>query len=120
MYYYCIENQQLISILNHEPAVPESVTVVKISAEDHLKIQSNEFCFDIVQQCAVPMPQTKIQQIENQTQNQRNREFLDSTDWKILRHLREQTLGLPTSLSQDQYRELERQREEAARAIDPA
>ena len=116
-YYYCIENQQLISILDYEPSVPDSVTVVDISPEHHHKIQSREWCFDIDQKRAVPMPDRRLTQIAVDQQNQDSRAFLQSTDWKILRHLRQQTLGLPTSLTHDQYIELERQREDAARAI---
>jgi len=43
-----------------------------------------------------------------------NREFLNSTDWKILRHIREQALSKSTTLSQAEYLELERQRDLAA------
>ena len=116
-YYYCIENQQLVSILDYEPNVPDSVTVVDISTEHHFKIQNREWCFDVDQKRAVPMPAQRIQQIAVDQQNQDSRAFLDSTDWKILRHLRQQALGLPTSLTHDQYIELERQREDVACSI---
>lgn len=43
--------------------------------------------------------------------------FLQSTDWKILRHRDQQDLGLPTSLGADEFQELLRQRQMAREAI---
>ena len=43
--------------------------------------------------------------------------FLSSTDWKILRHIREKQLGISTTLSEKQYTELETLRQEAAKGI---
>ena len=117
MYYYCIENQQLVSVMEHEPNVPDTVTVVTVSRENHQKIQDRELWFDVIQKRAVPMPAQRIKQIAVDQQNQDSRAFLDRTDWKILRHWRQQALGLPTSLTHDQYIELEHQREDVARSI---
>lgn len=44
-------------------------------------------------------------------------QFLNSTDWKVLRHIRELALNQPTSLSHEQYIELEQARAEAAAKI---
>lgn len=117
MYYYCIENQQLVSVMEHEPNVPDTVTVVTVSRENHQKIQDRELWVDVIQKCVVPMPSERLTKIAVDQQNQDSRVFLQSTDWKILRHLRQQALGLPTSLTHDQYIELEHQREDAARSI---
>ena len=46
-----------------------------------------------------------------------NPDFLNSTDWKIMRHIREQALGLETSLTDKEYLELENKRQEAAKSI---
>ena len=43
--------------------------------------------------------------------------FLDSSDWKILRHRDQQDMGLATSLSGEEYQELLRQRQMAREAI---
>lgn len=40
-------------------------------------------------------------------------EFLDSTDWKVLRHQDQLNLGIETSLSEDEYLELLEKRQEA-------
>jgi predicted nucleotidyltransferase len=45
------------------------------------------------------------------------REFLNSTDWKILRHIRQKALNITTSLSDEEYIQLEQQREAAAARI---
>lgn len=56
-------------------------------------------------------------QIEQEAINQAALSFLASTDYKILRHLREIALGLPQTLSDSQYLALELQRNEAAASI---
>ena len=44
-------------------------------------------------------------------------EFLNSTDWKILRHIRQKALNITTSLSDVEYLQLEQQRQAAAARI---
>jgi hypothetical protein len=46
--------------------------------------------------------------------NGQEREFLNSTDWKVLRHIRQKALNITTSLSDVEYTQLEQQREAAA------
>jgi len=58
-----------------------------------------------------------LAQKEQEKLNAVEREFLNSTDWKILRHLRQQALDLTTSLTEEQYLELEQQRQAAAARI---
>ena len=43
--------------------------------------------------------------------------FLSNTDWKVLRHIRELALNQPTSLTHEQYIELEQARADAASKI---
>ena len=56
-------------------------------------------------------------QVAQEQVNRESQAFLDSSDWKILRHLREQTLGLISSLTPEQFSALELARSEAANAI---
>jgi predicted nucleotidyltransferase len=49
--------------------------------------------------------------------NAQEREFLNNTDWKILRHLRQKALNIATSLSDTEYIQLEQQREAAAARV---
>jgi len=57
---------------------------------------------------------------QKQDTDRKNRtllKFLADTDWKILRHIREKALNLPTSLSDSEYIVLEKSRHDAAAAI---
>ena len=47
----------------------------------------------------------------------KKRKFLADSDWKVMRHLREKALGQATSLTDQQYIDLEQARATAAAAI---
>lgn len=49
--------------------------------------------------------------------NSTNEAFLVETDWKILRHLREQHLAVTTSMTQQEFDDLEDERQTKAKAI---
>ena len=117
MHYVCIENNVIISVLNYEPAAPSTVSVVPISDADHAKIVSETHCFDLITRTVVPVSSTIASQKALDLQNGLEREFLNSTDWKVLRHLRQKALNIATSLTDAQYLELETQRESAAARI---
>lgn len=54
----------------------------------------------------------------NQAQiNNEALQFLAETDWKILRHVGQQSLGLATTLTSQEYQELEHERQMAREAI---
>jgi hypothetical protein len=57
------------------------------------------------------------EQVEQAAVNAEAQAFLSSTDWKIMRHLREQALGIPTSLNSSEYLALEQERADAAARI---
>lgn len=111
MYYICIENDNIISALSYKPEVPSTVIIHEIIDSDFKNIQSGTHYFDIPSRTI----KEKISDLnDNSVKDAQNRNFLNSTDWKILRHIREQALGKPTTLSQAEYIELERQRDLAA------
>jgi hypothetical protein len=56
-------------------------------------------------------------QLEQEDINAAALKLLAESDWKILRHLREQALGIPTSLSSSEYLALEQERADAAARI---
>ena len=62
----------------------------------------------------IPASKTKLEQ--NQI-NEDAQDFLNESDWKILRHLRQQTLGIATSMTTEEFMELEQLRHEAALRI---
>lgn len=56
----------------------------------------------------------QVSQKQNQEKvNAEAQKFLDSSDWKVLRHRDQQELGLATSLSSEEFQELLRQRQMA-------
>ena len=111
MLYYCIENRQLVSIMNIEPQVPDSVTVVLVEDQDHANIQSGTHWFNLDKLCVESRPRESIDRDSQRSQDEEHREFLRSTDWQVLRHIRQKTLGQPTTLTEQQYLELEQQRD---------
>lgn len=124
MYYVCIENDKISSMLNYEPNVPESIRVVTISDEEYeLITEAQTHYFDTTSNTVTARAQEILDaEAARQAQlqeNSVNMRFLNSTDWKILRHLREQTLNKPTTLSNEEFVALEAERAVAAAAILP-
>lgn len=122
MYYLLVENNQVISVLDYEPEVPDSVTVVMLTAEEHKNLVEDKISyFDVPSMSIKKYSQDQLNQQasveETEKINAENRDFLSKTDWKVLRHLREKALGIATSLSEDEYLELEHRREAAANSI---
>jgi hypothetical protein len=124
MYYICIENDRVTSALNYEPNVPASTRVVTITDEEYACItEAQTHYFDIVQNAVTPHAQKHLDAVavrEKQlADNAENMRFLNSTDWKVMRHLREKTLNKPTTLSDEEFLALEVARAAAAAAILP-
>lgn len=117
MHYVCIENEIVVGIQNYEPAVPSSISVVTITDDQHKQIMDQTHRFDVSTKTVVPVDSSILAQKEQEKLNAVEREFLNSTDWKVLRHLRQKALGIPTSLSDAEYIELEQQRQAAAARI---
>lgn len=118
MRYLCIENGRVVSSPNYEPAVPDSVQVVTITDDqyDSIMAQGTHY-FDIPSRQVLPVTADMTAAKAREQQEAEARIFLRSTDWKVLRHMREQALNKPTTLSQEEYLELERKRDEAAALI---
>lgn len=121
MHYICIENNIIISVLNYEPNVPDTVEVVEVTDEEHNLIRDDTHRFDITTKKVVPHESLYIEEkaanIEKEQNNAVHRQLLASTDWKILRHIRQKALDLPTSLTEQEYIALENQRQAAASQI---
>jgi hypothetical protein len=117
MYYVCIENELVTSIMSYEPTVPSTVTIVTISDEQHSQIMSQTHKFDILSKSVVAIASSELSQKEIDKENAVRREFLNSTDWKILRHIRQKALNVTTTLTDAEYLALEQQRNDAAALI---
>ena len=106
----------------YEPAVPETVSVFEITDEEHDSvIKHKTHFFDLTSNTVEAYPQSQIDAEEAKKQqllvNAEKREFLNSTDWMVLRHMRETALNQPTTLSNEEYISLEQERADAAAAI---
>ena len=117
MYYVCIENEAVVGIQGYEPSVPDSVTVITITDNQHQQLMDRTHRFDITTKTVIPIEESILNQREQEKLNAVEREFLNSTDWKIMRHIRQKALAIPTTLTDAQYLELEQQRQAAAARI---
>lgn len=121
VWYICKEENKIVSILNYIPTVPASVTVIPISDDEYSDLQNKTHYFDVVTNQICKHTDAELQKQKNKLDveklNGDMKLFLANTDWKILRHLREKALGVPTSMSEPEYLLLETQRHDAARSI---
>ena len=117
MHYVCIENNQVTGIQSYEPAVPSSVSVVTITDQQHQQIIDQTHRFDVPSRTVVAVDSAILAEKEQYRLNGLEREFLNSTDWKILRHMRQKALNISTSLTELEFLELEQQRQAAAARI---
>jgi hypothetical protein len=122
MYYIVIENGGISSILNYEPNVPETHTVVEITDAEHAGIvTAKTHYFDLIDNTVKSYSQTHLDtEAAKEAQritNAEKRKFLVDSDWKVMRHIREKALGQAASLTDQQYLDLEQARATAAAAI---
>ena len=122
MYYVIIENGGISSILGYEPNVPETHTVIEISNEVYESITTAKtHYFDLADNTVKSYGQTHLDsEAAKEAQritNAEKRKFLADSDWKVMRHIREKALSQLTSLTDQQYLDLEQARATAAAAI---
>jgi hypothetical protein len=117
MYYVCIENNKVVGIQGYEPAVPPTIKVTTIADEQYQQIMAQTHVFDISSNSVIPVESSVLAQKEQEKSNAVEREFLNSTDWQVMRHIRQKALGVPTSLTEAEYIALEQQRANAASRI---
>jgi hypothetical protein len=120
MNYVCIEDSKIIGIFNYRPGVPETVTVVEITDEEAKQINEKTHFLDL-DNVVKPRPQEDLDAESTAKQleldNAEKRAFLSSTDWKVMRHIRQLALGIPTTLTEEEYVALEHERQETANSI---
>lgn len=114
MYYICIDNNEIVSVIDYQPNVPASVQVVGITDEQHQQIIERTHYFDAVSKTVKPQTNEKVQENAQFKDALGKQQFLDSTDWKVMRHIRQKALGIPTSLTEEEYIALEQERQNAA------
>jgi hypothetical protein len=122
MYYVIIENGEISSVLGYEPNVPETHTVIEISdAEYDSILMAKTHYFDLTDLTVKSYAQDYLDAATTkETQriaNAEKRYFLENSDWKVMRHIREKALGQTTTLTDQEYLDLEQSRADAAAAI---
>ena len=110
-----------------QPLLKEDGTVNKLSNEKHLLMlqeDGTEFKYYKQQLNAEGKHDGDIERIQSEldieTQlgvNKQHQVFLDSTDWKVIRHKDQTDLGIPTSLTDEEYTQLLTDRQTARDAI---
>lgn len=116
-HYVCIENNEVTSILNYEPNVPSSIVVDTITDTEANQIFNGTHYYNIGDGNVQSLPQSELDAQAQQDANGTAREFLNSTDWKVLRHIREKALELTTTLTEAEYLALEQERQQASDSI---
>ncbi len=117
MYYVCIENNQVISVLNYQPVTPETITIKEISDQEYEQVITGDYYFDTTTYTVLPCGSDVIDARAQQQQNLVYQNQLQKTDWQVLRHIRQKALGVPTSLSESEYLDLESERNRIAAQI---
>ena len=117
MYYVCIENNQVISVLNYQPVTPETVTIKEISDQEYEQVITGNYYFDTTTYTVLPCGSDVINDRVQHQQNLVYQNQLQKTDWQVLRHIRQKALGVPTSLSDSEYLDLELRRNQIANSI---
>jgi len=118
MYYVCVEDNRVVSVLNYAPACPPSVQCVAITDDEYSLINANTHYFDLTTNSVVKLAESQQASVDRAEKSADSLRFLNSTDWQVLRHIRQTALGLETSLTHDEYIELEKQRQLAANAVE--
>lgn len=111
-----------MGVMPYAPAVPDGSSVTEISDEQYNSIFTDKtHYFDPAILTVISKTQEALDEaaaIEAQrTTNTTNSQFLNNTDWKVLRHIREKALSQSTSLTDAEYLALEQARADAAAAI---
>jgi hypothetical protein len=121
--YYVLHDtiKKTVSILDYEPSVPASIKVFEITEKEKQDVDAGTHFFNVSTYAIEIKPSEELQSEalskKTQVENAQHREFLNSTDWKVLRHMREIALNQPTTLSRQEYIELEQERDKAANSI---
>lgn len=115
--FICVEDDIITSILDYIPSVPESISVKEITDEEYQKIITGYYYFDIKKRKVLPYEGEQLKQLVIRDKNIENQSYLNKTDWMILRHIREKMLNQSTSLTEEEFIELEKTRQKSAKAI---
>ena len=117
MHYVCVEDNRVTAVLDYEPNVPDTIAIATITQQDRDNIERGTHYFDIESMSVQSQHAEVLEARAQQELNVEHEKYLRSTDWQVLRHIRQKALGMPTSLSEAEYLALEAERQRRADAI---
>jgi hypothetical protein len=122
MYLIIRNNNQITGTISEQPAVVSPDTIYQYISDENLYLigsKNHYFDFSTMQyELLSALMIEKNNELHMQLKNNnKNKKFLNITDWQILRHIRQIALNIETSLTQEEYLELEQQRSDAAANI---
>lgn len=117
MYYVLVEGNRVSNIINYEPNVPDGIEVFAITDDQYILIANNTHYFSPKEKKVIEIPKEVAEHQLALKAKKNDKSFLAETDWKVLRHIRELALKLPTTLSEEEYITLEEKRQAVAKAI---
>jgi phage anti-repressor protein len=117
MFYVCIENNAVVSVTDYRPNVPDTVTITQITDDDHKKVLNGTHLFSVPLNKVVEKSKASTSKDKVIAESIKNYDFLQQTDWMVLRHIRQRSLGMDTSLTEEEYIELEQQRHAASQLV---
>jgi len=116
-YYICLEDGEFNHIHDYLPNVPDTIEVIEITEEDKTKLESDEYYFDVELKKVLIKPDNYFIEKEIIDDVYNSKSFLNKTDFKILRHIREKSLGIDTTLSNEELLNLETERQKKVEFI---
>jgi len=106
-----------LSFSSAKTTAPDYVIQLECSDDDQQKILSGMYEFNAVERRVVQKSSVALAEIATQKSNAEKSHYLSSTDWKILRHLREKMLQVQTSMTEQEFIALEQERQAIAKSI---
>lgn len=117
MHYVLVEGGRVIDIINYEPNAPESVTVTPIDDSTYAAIRDHTHYFNpatmTVEETPKEVQESKLAMLARTN----GHAYMSQTDWLVLRHIREQALNLPSSLTEEEYIALETKRHRVSKSL---
>lgn len=117
MPYVTIINGTASGISSHLSQAPDDHVFVEITNEEYSSIAARTHYYDVAAKAVLPNNKDIVNSRLTMEANAKHQSYLRSTDWMVLRHQRELTLGKPTTLTQAELVALETKRQAAADSI---
>ena len=96
---------------------PDEYLIVEVSEQQVHGLVTGSLLLDHATKTIIQADADALLQIKLVEESDTARRYLISTDWKVMRHIRELALGLATTLTAEEYLSLEQSRADAAAKV---